>query len=313
METSASNRRLPRFNRAETPPRFQLTERDIEVIRQVARHRLLRSTHISQLLQASHKKICERLTPLYHAGYLDRPRAQLEYFVRGGGSSPLVYALGNRGAQLLASHDNFGNIKIDWRDKNKQLGREFIKHTLAISDVRVALSAACRNEAGPRFQDRDELFKTLPAATRSTRAPWAWRVRLQHDGAFQDIGLVPDHTFALLLSDGRRRPYVLECDRGTMPVKRSSLHQTSMLRKFLAYESASSQGIHTRQFGWRNFRVLTTTSSAERADNMRALIARTPPLKHSPVFLFAAHDQLAADNILAHCWIDAAGRAHSLV
>lgn len=313
METTATNRRLPRFNRAETPPRFQLTERDIEIIRQVARHRFLRSTHISQLLKASHKKICERLTPLYHAGYLDRPRAQLEYFVRGGGSSHLIYALGNRGAQLLASQDSFLDTTIDWAEKNKQSGREFIKHTLAVSDIRVALATACHDNAGARFQNHDELFETLPAETRSAHNPWTWRVRLQYDGLFQEIGLIPDDTFALFLSDGRRRPYVLECDRGTMPVERSSLSQTSMLRKFLVYESARWQGIHTRQFGWKNFRVLTTTPSIERADNMRALIARTPSLKHSPLFLFAAHNQLRADNILGNRWIDATGKAHSLV
>lgn len=271
------------------------------------------STHISQLLKASHKKICERLTPLYHAGYLDRPRAQLEYFVQGGGSAHLVYALGNRGARLLETQDGFWDTTIDWAEKNKDSGRVFIKHTLAISDVRVALTAACRDHTDLRLQCRNELLETLPAETQSARNPWTWRVRIQYDGSFQDIGLIPDDTFALFLPDGRRRPYVLECDRGTMPVERSSLSQTSMLRKFLAYESARLQGIHTRQFGWRNFRVLTTTPSIERADNMRALIARTPSLKHSPLFLFAQHDQLMMNNILAHRWIDATGKAHSLV
>src|SRR3990172_12866914 len=93
-------RRKRRFVR-ETPDPFQLTERDIKLIRLVAQHRFLRSTHLSELAQAPHKKVCDRLTSLFHAGYLDRPRAQFDHYREGGGSSPMVYALGNRGAQLL--------------------------------------------------------------------------------------------------------------------------------------------------------------------------------------------------------------------
>src|ERR1700730_7540801 len=164
IETS---RRRPRFHRAENAPSFQLTERDVEIVRQVAHHRFLRSTHLSQLLNASHKKICERLTPLYHAGYLDRPRAQLEYHVRGGGSAHLVYALGNRGAQLLTARDGSGYANVDWTHKNNETGREFIHHTLAISDVRVALIVACDAFNSVTLQHREQLFETLPAQTQT--------------------------------------------------------------------------------------------------------------------------------------------------
>lgn len=94
------SRRKRRFVR-ETPDPFQLTERDIAFVRLVAEHRFLRSTHLSDLCQAPHKKVCHRLTSLFHAGYLDRPRAQFEPFREGGGSAAMVYGLGNRGARLL--------------------------------------------------------------------------------------------------------------------------------------------------------------------------------------------------------------------
>ena len=58
--------RRKRFVRSE-PLAFQLTDRDIELVRLVAKHRFLRSTHLSDLVQAWHKKICERLTGLFHA------------------------------------------------------------------------------------------------------------------------------------------------------------------------------------------------------------------------------------------------------
>jgi hypothetical protein len=306
-------RKRPRFTRAETPPAFQITDRDVEIVRQVAQHRFLRSTHISQLLAASHKKILERLSPLYHAGYVDRPRAQLEYHVRGGGSAPLVYALGNRGARLLAERDGYDNADVDWAHKNRETGREFISHTLAVADVRVALSLSCRVRGGISLQSTQQLLASLPVETRTAPNPWAWRVRVQHNGALTDIGLLPDHVFALVLPDGRRRAFVVECDRGTMPVERSTLDQTSMLRKFLAYEGSRKQGLHTTRFGWKAFRTLIVTADAERAYNMRTLIERSPALKGSPLFLFADRSTLSTSDILSHPWLDSAGRTQTLI
>jgi hypothetical protein len=306
-------RRRSRFTRAEVPPPFQITERDIALVREVAQHRFLRSTHISQLLEAPHKKILERLTPLYHAGYLDRPRAQIEYHVRGGGSEPLVYALGNRGAQLLEAQDSFDGADVDWAWKNQQSGREFILHTLAIADVCVALTIASRKHGAIELHQPHQLLNTLPQETRTASKPWAWRVRVQHNGATHEIGLLPDYVFALVYPDGRRRAFVVECDRGTMPVERSSLQQTSMLRKFLAYEASRKQKLHTERFGWKAFRSLIITANPDRAENMRALIARTPPLKGTPLVLVADHTTLLQSDILGSSWADARGKLHALV
>ena len=130
-------RRRRRYVR-ETPNPFQLTERDTVLVRLVAEHRFLRSTHLSQLTQAPHKKVCDRLAHLFHAGYLDRPPAQFEPYRSGGGSSAMVYALGNRGARLLTGHGHTA-ADVDWRRKNDLVGRQFIQHALAIADVRVAV------------------------------------------------------------------------------------------------------------------------------------------------------------------------------
>jgi len=306
-------RRRPRFDRTGQAPRFQVTERDVEIVRQVSQYRFLRSTHISQLLDAPHKKILERLTPLFHAGYLDRPRAQLEYHVRGGGSAPHIYALGNRGAQLLIDRDGLEHANVDWTRKNKETGREFILHTLAIADFRVGLTVACRARSDISLHHANQLLATLPEQTESARSPWRLRVRVQHKGTIEDIGLLPDYVFAIYFGENKRRPFVVECDRGTMPVERSTLDQTSMLRKFIAYEAARQQRLHTSRFGWHNFRVLTITKSSDRADNMRALIARTPELKVSPLFLFADHAALSQSDPLTHQWIDAAGKSHTIV
>lgn len=306
-------RRRPRFRRPDEPPAFQITERDIEIVRQVARHRFLRSTHVSRLLAAPHHKICERLKLLYRAKYLDRPRAQLDYHVQGGGSTFLVYALGNRGARLLTEHDGPGDTDIDWARKNAEATRQFLLHTLSIADLRVALTLASRASVGVRLQEPEELLQSVPAETRAAEKPWNWRVRVQHNGAQREIGLIPDWAFALSFADGTRRVFLVECDRGTMPVERATLDQTSMLRKFLAYEGGRRQELHARRFGWKNFRVLTVTSSPERTRNMQALISRTSQLKASPLFLFADHAGLMRSNVLAGVWTDASGKTQALL
>jgi hypothetical protein len=311
--TAIETTRRPRFSRSDRSPAFRLTERDIEIVRQVARHRLLRSTHVSQLLAAPHKKILERLTALYHACYLDRPRGQLEYHVHGGGSAPLVYALGKTGARLLSLREGMEDVDVEWTHKNRETGREFIQHTLAIADVRVALALACRAHGSVTLMQPDDLLPSLPLETRAARNPWAWRTNVQHDGELQDIGLQPDYVFALRLPDGRRRAFLVECDRGTMPVKRSSLGQSSMLRKFLAYESTRQRGLHTERFRWKNFRVLVVTANVERAANIRALIERTASLKDSPLFLFTDHTAITTSDILAYRWYNSSNRLHSLI
>src|SRR3989442_6463018 len=90
--------RRPRFRRAATPPRFRLTDDDVEIVRVVARHRLIRSTHIAALVGRSLDRTNDRLLRLFHAGYVDRPRAQLDYYPIFG-SAPMIYALADRGVR----------------------------------------------------------------------------------------------------------------------------------------------------------------------------------------------------------------------
>src|SRR5262249_9412233 len=76
--------RRPRFRRAAEPPPFRLTDDDVEIVRAVARHRLITSTNIATLVGRSLDRTNDRLLRLFHAGYVDRPRAQLDRFPTSG-------------------------------------------------------------------------------------------------------------------------------------------------------------------------------------------------------------------------------------
>ena len=67
MEIAAVGQtRRPRFRRAE-PPAFRLTDDDVEIIRHIAQHRFLRSTHIAALVGRSLDRTNDRLERLFHA------------------------------------------------------------------------------------------------------------------------------------------------------------------------------------------------------------------------------------------------------
>lgn len=302
-----TQKRRPRFRRSERSPSFQVTERDVEIVHQVARHRFLRSTHISQLLNAPHKKVCERLSSLYHAGYLDRPCSQIEYHVRGGGSEPYVYSLDNRGARLLKDSGRLDRIDSAGTCKERGTTRRFLLHTLAVTEFRVALALACRTRPGLRLVEPDELLNSAPETTRQEANPWRWRVRVHFNGQTSEVGVIPDYVFALVLPDGRRRPFFVECDRGTMPIARKSLTQTSILRKLLAYEASYRQGVHASLFGWKRFRTLVVTTVDERITNMVALSRTTPAVSNSNLFLFGRQVALYQSSPIHFEWLSQHG------
>src|ERR1700675_335571 len=83
-----------RFNR----PSFVVTERDIEIVRQVFRYRFLQPRLIHALLGGSAQNIGRRCRGLYDAAYLMRPSDQKEMRAL---TDELIYGVTDRGAKLL--------------------------------------------------------------------------------------------------------------------------------------------------------------------------------------------------------------------
>jgi hypothetical protein len=287
-----------------------LTPRDLEILRAVHRHRLLRSTHLTALSGGSPQATLRRLQLLFHHGYLDRPPMQLDWYARG--SEPLVYALGNRGAELLEEHGEFRRGGIRWDTKKRNLSRVFLHHTLAVAEVMVAFEVACRDREDVQFLPPEEVLHQAPAETRRLRLPFRWQVEVRHGGKPHRLGVEPDKVFGLRFEgepEGRNRAFFfLEADRGTMPVARKGFAQTSFLRKLVCYQETWRQGIHKTHLGIPNFRVLTVTASEER---MRHLVAACRSLgSGGNLFLFAHQAALGRGSILNHELVT--GRAEGL-
>jgi hypothetical protein len=118
------------------------------------------------------------------------------------------------------------------------------------------------------------------------------------------LGLVPDRVFALV--SGKESPgrspsfFFLEADRGTMPVVRTNLSQSSFHRKLLAYQATWAQGVARSHFGFHRFRVLTVTTSAAR---VKSLIDACSQLKRGRgLFLFADRTILEKPGLFSLPW-----------
>ncbi len=285
--------RLPRFKRSSVVAPMQLTERDREIIRLVDRHRFLHSSQIVALIGGSSQQLLRRLKLLYHHGFLERPRAQLEYY-RQSGSHHIVYGLGNKGGTLLKQEFGIALRRVSWGEKNRAVGRIFLEHALLVSDVMVTIELACRKRG---FQ----LLTEKELAPPDKKQPFRWRVNINNR---LQLGIIPDRVFALEIPDAdgkrQRRYFFLEADRGTMPVKRRNLSQTSFYRKLIAYEATWSQNLHRTRFGFNRFRVITVTTSAGRRNS---LVEACSELERGRgLFLFTDHSILS-DDIFSSAWL----------
>jgi hypothetical protein len=295
------SRRLPRFKRAPAVPPIALTERDRAIIRQVFRHRFLRSSQIVSLAGGSAQQVLRRLQLLFHHEYLERPRVQIEYYHQGG-SREIVYGLGGKSASLLKQeYGTDFNVGL-FGEKNDPPHRLFFDHALLVSDIMVTFELACRKAEGVRLLSADEL--PIPGGL---LRKLTWNVKV-NDRVLTSI--IPDRVFAIEYREESpdQAPclYFLEADRGTMPIVRKDLYQSSFFRKLLAYEAAWTQGLHRSQIGFQRFRVLTVTTTAGRVES---LVAACSQLKSGHgLFLFTDQATLQKHpDILSLPWKNVRG------
>jgi hypothetical protein len=286
--------RRQRFKRSHDQVR--LTPDDLAIIDQLRQHRFLRSTHLIRLFpHRPPKKLIERLGALFHAGYLDRPRVQLDYYARAG-SSPMVYGLGDRSHALAAECAD-----LKWVTKHHDVKRPYIEHALSVADVMVALEIAARAREDLEFVAAEQLLSLKPRPDQSH--PWKLSADLVVGRERHAVTLIPDAVFALRSrSTGRHACFFIESDRGTMPIERADFAQTSIRRKLLAYQAALRARQHVERFAFHNLRILTVTTGADRIQSM---IAALNAVTHGIVtgrFLFAEHPAVTGVDPLSLLW-----------
>jgi hypothetical protein len=269
----------PRRTRgAGTPIPLQLTSRDLAVLRAVNRYRYLKTSQIQRLLfpeAATLQTTRRRLRKLAHPawGYLGRISGSAQ---AGDGRPEMAYCLGEAGAALL---NGMGEPLVPYPCSRPAGGGRhlFLEHALGISEFRVSLELALREQpviALQRFVHEDELKTHLRRGIKKD----AYKLynRLPHPRTQREYVVHPD---ALLVLAARGQPakdkqkkqrlFFLEVDRGTEPLR--------VIRdKVIGYQLFRQSGAF-RKFGdFADFLVLFVTNSERRVRNLRETLTDVP-------------------------------------
>jgi hypothetical protein len=159
-----------------------------------------------------------------------------------------------------------------------------------------------------------DLLPYLPEKTREDDAPFHARVTLKTAREALTIGVIPDRVFSLAFKDRTRLNFALELDRGTMDIKsRQLVGKSSFRRKVLGYYQLWKESLHTTQWGFKAFRVLTVTPSEKRIENMIAVQKKIVGEQGSNLFLFTTPTRLAEKSPLADVWVTGKGAPAALL
>jgi hypothetical protein len=240
--------------------------------------------------------------------YLDRPKVQLA-MMQTEGPRPFVYGLGRKGARALREHGDRINDQIDWAEKNKRAGAIFMAHTLGVADFMVSLELACRARSDIELTSEAEIITAAPEQTRLAREPLRWIAESIERGKKERWSVVPDGLFGLSYPDGSAAYFLLELDRGTIPISRSGNDHRSIRRKLQTYYDGWRANRHEIQFGMKQVRVLTVTSSPERVRNMLKAVHDVTEGRGSNFFLFIDRQSLSTCDVLDALWTTGKGEA----
>ena len=285
---SATKPRLPRYSRASSPPRMQLTARDVRILNAVCDMRFLVREQIQELIfSPSTASYCKRrLALLYHNAYLDRIYVPS---MNAFGSTKAIYMLATKGAGVVARDRKVEIRDLGWRPGHNDRELYFLRHTLGINDFRIRLTvAAAERELSVAWTDertlrRREMKDYVDDPVRHGRR----------------LAVVPDGYFTL--DDGERTSaFALEIDRATVEEK-------PFKEKVRAYGEWKTTGTYERRYGTKSLRVLWVVADVTRDSTRLERIKRWAEAEGGrSLFWFVMLDALTPETILTEpVWMKA--------
>lgn len=272
-------KRRKRFQRDE-PKFFSIEPTHVAILEALAKHRVLRTSHVILATGQSESMCKTRLTELFHAGYVARPSSQRPVRWQRNPNEQIIYALGDKGAAHLNESCGY-DLPARWADKNRELTITKIREWLAISEDMIAFERACTSRA-MELLTGDELLDIGPIETLKLKEPFNIRIQAR------ERTLLPDKVFAIRQPEGKRMLFFLEDDRSTEPVQRDVVSPSSdIFKKLVLYHEMFSRGLHTAQFGFKAARVLFVTTSKERIGSMIRKLTLATENERPGAYLFA--------------------------
>jgi hypothetical protein len=296
------------FERPAQPRALRITDRDLEILRNLSRLRLASIAQLAALDGGSEQNVSRSLLALWENGYAERMLGQVESRLLIKGSYPTIYGLTRKGAWLLRKNGYEVRRRLLYEiDKQRDAGWRFIEHRVEITAFMVSLQLAARGRSDVGVLDRREILQDAPKTRRDRRARLTAKVRI--DGALKTHSVDPDDLFGLRFFETEEESYFLfERDRGEMPVhRRKSKDQTYYAKKMLIYYEANRVGEHVRELGIPNFRMATVTTTPERVAQMIDAQQDMTNGRGSNMFLFTDEASLGESNALDVLWTTGKG------
>jgi len=244
-------KRIPRLKRSrKLVNEIEIQQRDAQIVKLAWEFRFITSEQIHALIGGSKQGILRRLKYLFHHSYLDRPINQITFSNLIHGHKSMVYALGDRGAELLTERFNIDHGKVMFSKKNREVKERFIQHAIMLSHIRTCLTVALKKIPGT-----DLLFWVPENSGKLKDSVYG-----SENGKQKRLIIMPDGFFCIRDKKGEMYFFV-EADRSTMSNDRFN-------NKIDAYWQWWRQGGCRKKLGVENFRVLTITLSGQRRDNL---------------------------------------------
>jgi Replication-relaxation len=307
-----------RFVRPGKMPELNITPRNLALLAYVAKHRLISSDDLARLDGGSAQNVKRELRRMWESGYILRPTAQTRTIAITG-PQPMVYGMSNKGARLLRDHGHLINLDSDFSENCRRAGITFIDHGVAQSRFMTAIEIAQRNRSDITLVDAAAIIACAPEKTRRAKHRLKWTAAVPDGrGGEAPASLVSDDLFALMFGDGTASYFLVEIDRGQMPVRRHAGSRSEVvngkrrLRTYYKHKLASyyhgwRQRRHVEQFGIEQIRVLTVTTSQKRIETMLDALSDVTKGKGSELFLFIDEERLRSTNPLDAEWITGKG------
>jgi len=276
-----------------------LTDRDVELLTSLLRYRYLSTSQIQRLHFPSAQTTTRRLRLLEAAGYVSLFRAIA--------IADKIATLARLGAEAVAERLGIPMAETGW-DAHRQQPKDylFLKHFLAASDFRIALSDACA------MQPEVRLAGFIPEHIVDGTASGSMRKHIRDvtiDAADPRLKIshTPDGVFALERS-GVGALFFLEIDRGTEVLSNPERGVLKIVRFYLSLLRGDTYQRYQTEFGlarpFKAFRALFVVSTDERLENIRKVCgagAFNP--EHAKRFLWlTAEDALNDGALLSRKW-----------
>ena len=252
--------------------------------------------------KGARNSVGHRITALARTGYI------IPIFQ--GLGRPLIYGLGQAGADVLAQYYGDPAIALErWTEKS-QRGSIFMSHTLMVADFMICLILACRQRNDVELIGQDKIIQRRKMAPSIANCPLSWKTK----GKGFSYSMVPDWAFGLRITDNKNgkqteKYYFVEADCAQrMPIKRSGLYGSSIYKKMLGFITSHQGKQISQNFDFSNFRAVFITRSMERMRNMHKLNKRMHPQKNGySFFKFTCaenYDLARPEAVLQGIWTD---------